>query len=661
MFRVFVFCAVTAFCGFTWAQEYTSAPLLDRELFFADPEYSSFEISPDGKYISFLRSVDKINTLWIKGINESMESACPITPESVNILNYCWSGDGRCLLYTREVEELKCFHLFAVQLPETIKSPPKAKDLTPFAIVSPRYLGSGENPEIVYVSVNLEGGYPDIYSINLYTGETNHLFSNTEKIGIWYFDKTGCIRLVGRESKSGKQYEIFRVEGESITPSLIPLLSYDLDETFEVLEFHKDGKRFYANSSLGPNVDRSRLVLVDIETGKSEECESDPEGVADLFTCMFEDEKLAATSYMGEKKRLYCKSEKMKRVYEIFRESFPIEDLYFWRASDDGRYRLVYVCSDVEPGSIYLYDAQKEAYSFLYCLLPHLPSEHLCSTEPIQYRSRDGLLINGYLTLPKGLSNRNLPLVVYPHGGPHVRDYWGYDPFTQFFANRGYAVFQMNFRGSRGYGKKFLSSGYRQWGDAMQNDITDGVEYLIEKGISDRSRIGIFGASYGGFAALAGLTFTPRLYRCCVCLNGPSSLRSLVKSPYASSYPLTPRRLGDLNSGRDRTRRKKFSPLYSAGKVRAPLLLIQGSKDPRVPKKEAEQMAKALKKRDKKITYLSFPKEQHSFSKKSYFAVALRVERFFAKYLGGRYQKEYSESLRKQFRVVVHKHPEESS
>jgi len=638
MARAYLLLIAIAFCGYALAED--PPPLLDRALFFSDPDYSSGQISPDGAYISFVRPFNGVKNIWIKGINEPIEAARPVTSEACRpVGDYFWSGDSRYLLYFREVHGPEQYHLFSVRIPESLESLPVARDLSPSSVSSPKILAiPKDGSEFVYVGLVFEKSpYRDVYRINLNTGERTRVFSNKDRILDWYFDQECHLRLGKRTSKDRGQ-ELLRVDGKS----LIPVLSYGHDETFDPIRFHEDGKRVYVRSSV--DVDCSRLVLFNVETRECTECDRDPEGTADLFTVFFEEGEPVATCYVGERARLYCKSEKIERLYLDLQKRFPKEEIRFGSVSADRRFMLILVCSDIEPGVVYLYDEKRDTLTFVYRASPSLPSQDLAFVKPVQYRARDGRTIAGYLTLPKGLPEYNLPVVVFPHGGPSLRDYWRYNHYVQFLANRGYAVFQMNFRGSSGYGKEFLRAGMGQWGDAMQDDISDGVAYLIKEGIADEKKIAIFGSSYGGFAALAGLAFTPQIYCCGISLSGRANLLSLLGSPYRARHLL----VGDVRCKKDRIRMKRFSPLYSAEKIRAPLLLVHGTKDPRVPKEGSEQLAERLKELNRTVTYLPVPGEGHFFVESANrIAVAAAIEQFLSQHLGGRCQGESSRCSQK--------------
>lgn len=348
----------------------------------------------------------------------------------------------------------------------------------------------------------------------------------------------------------------------------------------------------------------------------------------------------------------------MGNRFSFLRRNLPDGELGMRSMTDDGKKMIVTISSDVDPGSAYLFDRQEQKLTLLYEVLPELNREHLAKMTPIRYTARDGLEIPAYLTLPVGKPARNLPLIVLPHGGPWARDIWGYDPFAQFLANRGYAVLQPNFRGSTGYGKAFLNAGNKQWGTgAMQHDITDGVNYLIRRGIADRDRVGIFGISYGGYATLAGLAFTPDLYAAGVSYVGPSNLITLFESipPYWEAFKAELKlRMGDAETAAGREQLKQQSPLFSATNIKNPLMVIQGANDPRVKQAESDQIVVALRDLGRDVEYLLAPEEGHGFRKEANrLAVAAAMEEFFAGYLKGRYQESVSSEVRERLEALT--------
>jgi dipeptidyl aminopeptidase/acylaminoacyl peptidase len=298
--------------------------------------------------------------------------------------------------------------------------------------------------------------------------------------------------------------------------------------------------------------------------------------------------------------------------------------------------------SDVDPGEVYLFDRGHKTLALQYKVRERIPREHMAEMKSVRYPSSDGLEIPAFLTLPKGVAPTGLPAVLLPHGGPWGRDGWGFNNLAQFLANRGYAVLQPNFRASTGYGKKFLNAGNKQWGEKMQDDVTWGAKYLVAQGIADPKRIGIMGGSYGGYATLAGVAFTPDVYAAAVDIVGPSNLITLLDSipPYWEAGRLVfYTRMGDPRTPEGKAQLVRQSPLSSAQKIKTPLLVAQGANDPRVKKAEAEQIVIALRDRGFPVEYILAPDEGHGFARPvNSMALWAASEKFFAKHLGGRFQ-----------------------
>ncbi len=622
-------------------------PLLDRELFFGDPEYSGAQLSPDGEHISFLKPLEGARNVYVKMREAPFDEARPVTADDRPVLGYFWSQDSKYILYVQDKLGNENWHVYAVD-PSAEPNPetgvPPARDLTPIEGITARiYAVPEDTPNEMIVGINdRDPAYHDVYRVDIATGDRELLIENTQKVGAYVYDLEGDVRLAVRQMDDGGT-EILRMDGEEPTQ----IYTCDWQESCFPIRFHKDGDRFYMVTNKGKNVDLARLVLMDPVTGEVEPIESDPQGRVDFGSAVFSDktEELIATVYVGDRTRIYPKTEEVEKDLEFFEENLPEGEYGLESSTEDMRYHLVSVGSDVDPGSMYLYDRKEEDAELLYRSRPELPSGHLAEVEAIRYVARDGMEIPAYLTLPRGVEPVDLPVVIHPHGGPWARDYWGYDSYAQFLANRGYGVLQMNFRGSTGYGKAFLNAGNKQWGiGSMQDDITDGVRYLIEQGIADPERVGIFGGSYGGYATLAGVTFTPDLYAAAIPYVAPSNLVTLIKSFPAYWGPFIKRwylRVGDPENPEDKVDLMARSPLFEADEIVTPMLVVHGLNDPRVKKVESDQLVVALRDRGITVEYLVAPDEGHGFrAPENRMALAAAAERFLAKHLGGRYQEE---------------------
>ena len=637
-------------------------PLIDRELFFGDPEISGAQISPNGEFISFRKQYKGVMNIWVKGIRDAFEDARPMSADTTRpVFGYFWSQDSRYLLYVQDKGGDENRHVYAID-PRAEADPetgvPPALDLTPYEGVQARIISVPEStPRQILVGLNdRDPAVHDVYRVDIDSGERELVIENHENLAGWQTDLEGNVRLGVKIDADGNTV-ILRVDEGAFTE----VYRCSNEETCGPVRFHKNGEHVYMITNKGDEADITRLVLFDPVTGATQFIESDPENQVDFGGAAFSDvtDEIVATFYVGDRLRIYPKTERVARDIEILKQQLPEGEISFGSSTEDEILTIVSVSRDVDPGSAYLYSRDTERVEFLYSSRPSLPSEDLAFMRPVRYMARDGLEIPAYLTVPKGVEEGDrVPVVILPHGGPWARDMWGYDPYTQFLANRGYAVLQPNFRGSTGYGKAFLNAGNNEWGTgAMQHDLTDGVKYLIDEGIADPDRVGIFGGSYGGYATLAGVAFTPDLYAAGISYVGPSNLITLLNSipPYWKPImAIFDVRLGDKDDPEDYERLVAQSPLFSAEQITAPLLVIQGANDPRVNKRESEQIVVALRDLGREVEYMLAPDEGHGFAgRENRLAVAVAMEKFFAKHLGGRFQEDMPDDIAAKFAALM--------
>ena len=633
-------------------------PLIDRELLFGDPEISDSQVSPDGRYITFVKPFRGERNIWIKSRAGSFAEARPITADTVRPVSaYFWSLDSRYVLYTQDKGGDENYRIYAVD-PSVPGDPvPPARDLTPTGKISAIIVDVPRaTPGEILIGLNdRRPDLHDVYRLVLATGEKTLVWKNEQDVARWVADTRGTLRLGVRQTPDGGT-EILRVAGDS----LVAIYAVGPDEGCTPLRFTPDGKKFYLVTNKGASADRSRLELFDMDTGKTSLVDEDPENDVDFSDAVFSEAtgELLATVYQGERLRVYPKQERFARDWEKLRSLLPQGEISFGSSTLDENIFLVGVSSDTDPGSRYVFDRTAGTVELLYRSRPDLPAGDLAHMTPVRYTARDGIGIPAYLLLPRGVPDTNLPAVMLIHGGPWLRDIWGYDPEAQFLANRGYAVLLPNFRGSTGYGKRFLNAGNRQWGKgAMQHDISDGVKYLVDRHIADPKRVGIYGASYGGYATLAGLAFTPRLYAAGVSYVGPSNLISLLGSipPYwAPIRRMFNVRIGDAADPKDRAMLEAASPLNFTGDIVAPLLVVQGANDPRVPRSESDRIVVALRDRGRPVEYLVAPDEGHGFAgRENRMAVYTAMEKFLARHLGGRYQPSVSPAVQRKLALLT--------
>lgn len=624
---------------------FSQTPILDRELFFGDPEISGAQLSPDGKFMAFVKPYKGTRNIWVKKTDEPFNAAKPVTDDQKRpVVNYFWSRDGKYILFSQDKGGDENFNVYAVNPTAPIaagREVPAARNLTDLqGIRAFIYSTPKSDPDALFVGLNdRDNSWHDLYKIKISTGERTLIRRNDDHVSGWLFDQKDQLRLATRTADNGDS-EVLTV-GKN---DLKKVYSCNVFETCAPVRFHKDNRRIYMMTNRGSD-DLIRLVLFDPETLVTESVETDPLKRVDFGGPIFSDvtDELIATSYEDERTRIYWRDKEYEADYKLLQSKLPNRDISFDSSTADEKLWKISASSDTEPGEAYLFDRTTKALTLQYRVFDKLPRAHLATMKSISYASSDGVQIPAFLTLPKGVeTSKNLPMVVFPHGGPWARDSWGYNPYAQFLANRGYAVLQPNFRSSVGYGKKFLNAGNKQWGEKMQDDLTWGVKAMVAQGIADPKRVGIMGGSYGGYAVLAGLTFTPDVYAAGVSIVGPSNLITLLASipPYwEAGRKIFNERMGDPSTSEGRTQLERQSPLNSATRIKSPLLVIQGANDPRVKKAESDQIVIALRDRGFAVEYIVAPDEGHGFARPvNNMAMIAAAEKFLAKHLGGRFQ-----------------------
>ena len=656
--------SIAALCAaivmFSFAVSAQLPALIDREVFFGNPEYAGAQISPDGKFISFLKPFKDVRNIWVKGVNDPFDKARPLTNEVKRpISSYFWSQDGKYILFTKDKDGDENFNVYAVNPTEAAAAGadvPAAKNLTAAIGVATQIYNVPESePDFIYVGINdRDKSWHDLYKVQISSGAKTLLRENKDRITGWMFDNKDKLRLATRSTPAGDT-EILRVDADKLTK----IYDCGIFEGCGPVRFNKDDKRVYMETNKGAARDLTQLILFDPETMKEELVEQDPLNRVDLGGISFSEitKDLIATTYQDDKTRIYWKDKSYEADYNLVKKQVGDIEIAFGSSTKDERKLIVSTFSDVDPGTVWFFDRDTKKLTKLYTAREKLPRADLAPMKAIRYKSSDGLEIPAYLTLPKGIAAKNLPVVVFPHGGPWARDAWGYNSFAQFFANRGYAVLMPNFRGSTGYGKKFIDAGNLQWGDKMQDDITWGVKYLIDQGIADPKKIGIMGGSYGGYATLAGVTFTPDTYAAAVAYVAPSNLSTLLKSipPYwEAGRQIFYKRMGDPTTPEGKAQLDRQSPLFSVNKIKTPLMVVQGANDPRVNKREADQIVIALRDRNYPVQYLLADDEGHGFQRPvNNMALFAEAEKFMAKYLGGRYQETMTPEVAKRLGEIT--------
>jgi dipeptidyl aminopeptidase/acylaminoacyl peptidase len=506
------------------------------------------------------------------------------------------------------------------------------KDLTPYEKVKAQIVDDLKDHDTdILVSHNKRDAKVfDVYRINGVTGEEKMVAENPGNVIGWGTDHGGRLRI-GITQEGVNTSILYRAsDGEPFKP----ILTTSFRESVVPLFFTFDNREFYASSNRGR--DKSAIVIINPESAQEEKVLFEHSEV-DVDSLAYSRKRKVLTSiiyttWKAERKFL---DKKMEGIFRTLESKLPGYEVGLVSTNKEEDTYIVATSNDRTRGSRYLFHTQSKKLEKIGDISPWLIENDLAVMKPIKYTSRDGLTIHGYLTLPNGGETKNLPVIVNPHGGPWARDEWGFDPGVQFLANRGYAIFQPNFRGSTGYGRKFWEASFKQWGKAMQDDITDGVRWLIQEGIADPKRVCIYGASHGGYATLAGITFTPDLYACAIDYVGVSNLFTFFNSfpPYWKPFlEKTYEMVGDPD--REKELLTAVSPIFHADKIKVPLLIAQGAQDPRVNKAESDQMVEALKKRGISVEYLVKENEGHGFqNEENRFEFYEAMERFLAKHL----------------------------
>lgn len=610
-------------------------PLIPMRDFFRNPVKVAYNLSPDGEYLAFLQPWKTRLNVFVQKIG-SKKVIRITSAEKRDIAGFLW-GNNKRIVYIQDSGGDENYRAYAVNIDGS-----NPKDLTPFEKVRTGFVDElKDNPDYMLIRLNKrDKRIFDVYRVNINTGEMKMVAKNPGNIQGWITDHDGKLRVA--TTTDGVNNSILYREKESDVFRKIVTMNFK--ETLAPLFFTYDNKFMYVASNLGR--DKIAIFKYDIANGKLlGKIYEDPD--VDVTRVLRSDDrkKILGVILNKEKRYYHFFDEQRKKLQEDFEKRLPGLEIFIASTSRDESKLLLRTYSDKTRGSYYYYDLKTKDFKHLAEISPWLKHELMCDQKPIKYKSRDGLTIHGYLTLPKGKKKKILPVIIHPHGGPWYRDSWGYNPEIQFLANRGYAVLQMNFRGSTGYGRNFWEISFKKWGKEMQNDITDGVKWLIKEGIADPKLIGIYGGSYGGYATLAGLTFTPGLYACGVDYVGVANIFSWIKAfpPYWKPFlEMIYEMVGDPE--KDKELLRSVSPFFHVDKIKAPLFVAQGANDPRVPKAESDQIVNALKKRKIDVPYMIKDNEGHGFrNEENRFDFYRAMEKFLGKHLGGRVEKTEAE------------------
>lgn len=594
--------------------------------FFRLPDRAHYRISPDGATLAFMQPWERRMNLFVQPASGG-EPVRITSERDRDIPDYLWKGPDR-LVYTKDIGGDENDHFIVVD-----RRGGEARDVTPFAGVKAILVDPlDEFPDRILIGLNRR--LPevfDVYDLDLASGALTLVAENPGGITSWGADHAGHIRYAIATDGVDNTY-LYRDDGSG---AFREVLTTSFRDAFAPQCFTADNRKLYAASNLGR--DKLAIVLVDPATAQEEELvyARDDVDVAGIAWSKAR-RRASFVAYQTAKPERHYLDPDARSLYEALEAKLPGYEITIQSATDDETRMIVAATSDRTQGTRYVYDRGPDRLTVLGEVAPWLPEASMASVRPITYRARDGLVIHGYLTLPNGVRAKALPVVVNPHGGPWHRDGWGFNPEVQFLANRGFAVLQMNFRGSTGYGRAFWEASFRQWGGTMQDDITDGVRWLIGQGIADPRRVAIYGGSYGGYAVLAGLTKTPELYACGIDYVGVSNLFTFMQTipPYWKPFlAMMYEMVGDPE--RDRAMLTERSPALNAERIRAPLLIAQGARDPRVAKNESDQMVAALKARGIEVPYIVKDNEGHGFhNEENRFEFYEAMEAFLARHLG---------------------------
>jgi dipeptidyl aminopeptidase/acylaminoacyl peptidase len=596
-------------------------PLRD---FFRNPERSGFQVSPDGNSISFMQPYQNRMNVFVRP--RAGGEALRVTSETErDVAGYFWKGSTR-IVYLKDFKGDENFHVVAVDADGK-----NLVDLTPFEKVQASIIDDRhDNDDEMLISMNKRNPEVfDVYRVDLMTKRLTLIAENPGNVTGWVTDHTGCIRLalVADGVNSSIQHR-----PDENTP-FKTIITTNFKEQIQPLFFDFDNKLMFASSNI--NRDKAAIVRVDPTTAKEESIIfQHPEVDVSGLGWSRKRKVYTEVQFLTWKRRRKFFDAETEAIQGDLERQLPGYEIDLQSSNRDENIFVVAAWSDRTMGVRYLYDATSKKLTKLAEIAPWLPEGDLAEMKPITYQARDGLTIHGYLTLPHGQA-KNLPLVVNPHGGPWARDAWGYNPEVQFLADRGYAVLQMNFRGSTGYGRAFWEASFKQWGKKMQDDVTDGVKFAIAQGVADPKRVCIYGGSYGGYCALAGLAFTPDLYACGVDYVGVSNLFTFLKTIPPYWKPLLDMFYEMVgNPETDKELLAEASPVLHADNIRVPLLIAQGAQDPRVNVDESDQMVAALKKHGIAVEYLVKDNEGHGFhNEENRFEFYEAMEKFLKKHL----------------------------
>lgn len=604
-------------------------PVIPLRDFFRNPEGASYQVSPGGDYISWLAPWENRLNVFVQPSDGSGEPRRLTDATKRDLAGYFWAARDQ-IVYLQDDGGDENFHLYSVNADGSNR-----RDLTPFPGVRVGVVDDLRNDEDnILISMNKRDARVfDVFRLNTRTGEMELVAGNPGSVASWITDHDGRVRAAVQTDGVNTELLYRATDDEPFRKVLVT----DFRESVDPLFFTFDNKELYAVSNLGR--DKAAIVRLDPSTGRELEVIFEhPEVDASTLLSSEKRKVITAAAFTRDKQEYHFFDDWRRDLQATLEKRLPGVEVALASMNLEEDKFIVRTHSDRSRGAFWFYDSTSGDLRKLAEVTPWLDENQLAPMKPVRITARDGLVLPAYLTLPPGLEAKNLPAVLYVHGGPWARDTWGFDGTAQFLANRGYAVLQVNYRGSTGYGRAFWEKGFKQWGKTMQDDLTDAAQWLVSEGIADPRRIAIYGGSYGGYAALAGMAFTPDVYASGISFVGPSNLFTLLETVPPYWEPM--RKMNYEMIGNPETEAELLraaSPLFSADRIKAPLLIAQGANDPRVKKAESDQIVEALRKRGIDVPYIVKDNEGHGFgNEENRFYFYRAVERFLATHLGGR-------------------------
>ena len=619
---------VVAFAGQLFAE---LGPLIPREVLFGNPERAAPQLSPDGKRLAWLAPDTKnVLQVWVRTIGKSDDKVMTADKKR-GIRIYRWARDNKTLLYLQDNDGDENFHVYGVDL-----NSGTVRDYTALQGVRADIVETSPGvPSEILVQMNARDKHLfDVYRVNLETGALVLDTQNPGDVSGWLADSK--LNVLGAQIATPDGGTEIRIR-QTPQAAWQTFMKAGPDENIGLVGFTADSKAAYVESSLG--ADTTRVIQKNLAGGAEKVITYSDEVDAGIEMINPNSHVIEAVSFEPGRRTWRIIDPAVKADFEGIGKLQEGDFVVSSRDLADKTW-LVAFTSDRGPVKYYAWDRDAKKGTYLFSIQPQLEGLQLSEMKPVVIPTRDGLKMNAYLTLPAGVPPKNLPMVLFPHGGPWARDFWGYNSYAQWFANRGYAALMPNFRGSTGYGKKFLHAGDKQWGLKMHDDLIDAVNWAVKQGYADPKRVAIMGGSYGGYATLAGLTFTPDAFACGVDIVGPSNLKTLIGAipPYWKPIrSMFDARMGNVDDPKDAELIKNASPLFKANQIKKPLLIGQGANDPRVNKAESEQIVEAIEKNGGSVTYVVYSDEGHGFARpENRIDFNARAENFLGQCLGGR-------------------------